>query len=97
VKGWPDKVATLQVNSTYSATKSRRRILLNRLVVDYSPRFSEYLQLLLSLRPRYIFLWELFSNDDILWYLINVFTQEVASDSTQITVVLDRRIFLGNI
>jgi hypothetical protein len=41
VKGWPDKVATLQVNSTYSATKSQRKILLNRLVVDYSPRFSD--------------------------------------------------------
>jgi hypothetical protein len=58
VKGWPDKVATLQVNLTYSATKSQRKILLNRLVVDYSPRFSEYLQLFLSLRPRYIFLWQ---------------------------------------
>jgi hypothetical protein len=57
VKGWPDKVSTLQVNSTYSATKSQRKILLNHLVVDYSPRFSEYLQLLLSLRPHYILLW----------------------------------------
>jgi hypothetical protein len=53
VKGWPGKVATLQVNSTYSAAKSQRKILLNRLVVDYSPRFTEYLQLLLSSRPRY--------------------------------------------
>jgi hypothetical protein len=83
---WPDKVVTLQVNSTYSATKSHKKKLLNRLVADYSPWLSEYLQLLLSLRPRYIFLWELFSNDDILWYLINVFTQEVASDSTQMTI-----------
>jgi hypothetical protein len=58
VKGWPNKVAMLQVNSTYRATKSQRKKLLNRLVVDYSPRFSEYLQLLLSLRPRYIFLWQ---------------------------------------
>jgi hypothetical protein len=66
---------------------SHQKKLLNRSVVDYSPRFSKYVQLLLSLRPRYIFLWELFSNDDILWYLIHVFTQEVASDSTQITVV----------
>jgi hypothetical protein len=56
-ESWPDKVATLQVNSTYSATKSQRKILLNHLVVDYSPRFSEYLQLLLSLRPHYILLW----------------------------------------
>jgi hypothetical protein len=77
VKGWPGKVATLQVNSTYSATKSRRKILLNRLVVDFSLRFSEYLQLLLSLRPHYIFLWDLFSNDDILWYLIHDFTKSL--------------------
>jgi hypothetical protein len=33
------------------------KILLNRLVLDYSPRFSEYLQLLLSLRG-YIFLFQ---------------------------------------
>jgi hypothetical protein len=65
-ESWPDKVVMLQVNSTYSTTKSPRKILLNRLVVDYSPWFSEYLQLLLSLRRHYIFPWELFSNDNIL-------------------------------
>jgi hypothetical protein len=55
VKSWPHKVVMLQVNSTYSTTKLPRKILLNRLVEDYSPWFSEYLQLLLSLRPRFIF------------------------------------------
>jgi hypothetical protein len=40
-ESWPDKVVMLQVNSTYSTTKSPRKILLNRLVVDYSPWLSE--------------------------------------------------------
>jgi hypothetical protein len=34
-ESWSDKVVMLQVNSAYKTTKSPRKILLNRLVVDY--------------------------------------------------------------
>jgi hypothetical protein len=63
-----------------------KEIVLNLLGSELLTEVGNYLQLLLSSRPRYHPSLAIIANTHWSLVLISVFTQEVASDSTQIIV-----------
>ena len=83
----------MQVNPTCCATAPRRQILLNLLGSELVPSFVITCNLCCPPSLANILLRQWFSNANMAWYLVCVFTEEIASDTTQITVAVWTREF----